>query len=238
MGSAGLEGVSPFTAGTVRYTLTSTRQMRLGADSVDVFRLDRTVNVGAGNVTSTLGEVVDFDLAFVGRGARVEDGAPDASALTEAILSLATPRMYQLRGRTTRPRRARRSSGPPRPSAPSMPPRPPFSTLGLEAASDTTMGRLLLLLIAGAALGGYTLASSSMDRRTGDRGVQSSTQARALARDAAETAHAIVVGDLIDPATDRFRDVLTVPATFSAGEARLVSKATVSPPTVGLKPRL
>lgn len=83
------------------------------------------------------------------------------------------------------------------------------------------MGRLLLLLITGAALGGYTLATASMDRRTADVGVQTSTQTRALARDAAEAAHAVVLGDLIDPATDRFRTSLTL-SSFEAGGGQAV----------------
>ncbi|MGB3541465.1 hypothetical protein [Rubrivirga sp.] len=75
-------GVSPFAAGTVRYTLTPTRRMWLGSDSVDVFRLDRTTDLGLGTgpQTQSLGDVVDFDLLFVERDARV----------TEAAIALAT----------------------------------------------------------------------------------------------------------------------------------------------------
>lgn len=87
--TTGANGRSPFQPATVTYTLTPTHRTRLGADSVDVFRLDRTVALAAGMETATLGEVVDFDVAFVGRGARVEAGTPDASAMTEAAISLA-----------------------------------------------------------------------------------------------------------------------------------------------------
>lgn len=80
------------------------------------------------------------------------------------------------------------------------------------------------MLIAGAALGGYVLTSSSMDRRAADAGVQTDTQTRSLARDAAEAAHAVVAGELIDPATDRFRTVTSfasaMPQRFEAGGGR------------------
>ena len=83
------------------------------------------------------------------------------------------------------------------------------------------MGRLLLLLIAGAVLGTYTLAAGRPDLAAA--GSERETQSAALAREVASAAHAAAAGDMVDPATRRFRAALTLPAEmrFGADRARL-----------------
>lgn len=79
------------------------------------------------------------------------------------------------------------------------------------------MGRFLLLVLAGAVIGSYVLSGSVLDRASADAGVAANGQNRSLAREAAEAAQAVVVGDLVDPATGRFRGALTLPQAFQAG---------------------
>ena len=83
------------------------------------------------------------------------------------------------------------------------------------------MGRLLLLLVAGAVLGTYTLAAGRPDLAAA--GSERETQSAALAREVASAAHAAAAGDMVDPSTRRFRTALTLPAEmrFGADRARL-----------------
>jgi hypothetical protein len=82
------------------------------------------------------------------------------------------------------------------------------------------MGRFLLILIVGAVLGSFTLVASRADTDRGARMMQRGGQDQSLARSAADAAHAAVVGDMIDPATRRFRAALTLPAALAFGGDR------------------
>ena len=84
------------------------------------------------------------------------------------------------------------------------------------------MGRLLLLLLAGAVLGSIALYAGRSDLDVA--GQERESQSAALARSAAEAAHAAAVGDMVDPATRRFRTALTVPAAMAFDGNRAVVK--------------
>ncbi|MEM6288287.1 MAG: hypothetical protein AAF845_14160, partial [Bacteroidota bacterium] len=70
------------------------------------------------------------------------------------------------------------------------------------------MGRFLLLVVGGIVLGGNLLSVTSLDRESRDLAVHHRVQETKLAREAADAAHAVVLGDVIDPATRRFRAAL------------------------------
>ncbi|HEX8386117.1 MAG TPA: hypothetical protein VF576_08035 [Rubricoccaceae bacterium] len=80
------------------------------------------------------------------------------------------------------------------------------------------MGRLLLLLIAGAAVGSIALTAGrpDLDAAYSER----ETQSAALAREVADAAHAAAVGDMVDPATRRFRTALSLPTALRFGSDR------------------
>ncbi|MEM0962312.1 MAG: hypothetical protein AAGK21_07255 [Bacteroidota bacterium] len=83
-------GLAAFTPGRVRYDLTpSGRRIWTGLDSADVYRLDRSVDTGAGFDRSPLGEVVGFDVAALTPGGARRIGSlpavPEQLALSLAV---------------------------------------------------------------------------------------------------------------------------------------------------------
>ena len=83
------------------------------------------------------------------------------------------------------------------------------------------MGRFVLLLIAAAVLGSIALTAGRPDLAAA--GQERESQSAALARGVAASAHAAAVGDMVDPATRRFRAALTIPTDlrFGADRARV-----------------
>ena len=178
-----------------------------------VYALRRAVDTGAGfGPAETVAlNLADIDVTFRGRASEATDGeCPIRFTNVAVALSVALPSATRADG--DQAARGAENVGDRPDLAP--PPQPHDRYLA--------MGRLLLLIVASAALSGALLFAGG---RTETAEVHARSQNRALVRETADDALSTVLDDALDPRARRWRSRLTVGDEFEVDGHRVVVDA-------------